>query len=348
SATQFPDFFNARIAGKPATEIIKDQKWLENEFIPAVQKRGAAIIEARGLSSAASAANAVVDHVQAMRSPTPEGDWFSGAVLSDGSYGIPEGLVFGFPLRTKGNGREIVQGLPLNEFARRKIEITTKELQEERELTVMLLVDVSSSGEFGSVEKFKNEVAAEIASVLSYSAIKNNDKVGLIVFSDTIEHYIPPQKGRAHIWNLIRTILNFVPEGRHTNLNLPLEYLLKVQKRKSVAFLISDFQAEGYLRNLRLVRQKHDLIAIAITDPRESELPDVGWVHLEDSETGETLLVDTADRTLTEQLARLKIKERQERKKQFHANGVDVIDIQTDRSLTQPLIQFFKMREKRL
>ncbi len=223
-----------------------------------------------------------------------------------------------------------------------------KEFREERELTVMLLVDVSSSGVFGSVEKLKNEVAAEIASVLAYSAIKNNDKVGLIVFSDKIEHYIFPQKGRAHIWNLIRTILNFVPEGRHTDLNLPLEYLLKVQKRKSVAFLISDFQAEGYLRNLRLVRQKHDLIALAISDPRESELPDVGWVHLEDSETGETLLVDTADRTLTEQLARLKIKEREKRKKQFHANGVDVIDIQTDRSLTQPLIQFFKMREKRL
>jgi len=223
-----------------------------------------------------------------------------------------------------------------------------KEFREERELTVMLMVDVSSSGEFGSVEKLKNEVAAEIASVLAYSAIKNNDKVGLIVFSDTIEHYISPQKGRAHIWNLIRTILNFVPEGRHTDLNLPLEYLLKVQKRKSVAFLISDFQAERYLRNLRLVRQKHDLIAIAISDPRESELPDVGWVHLEDSETGETLLVDTADRTLTEQLARLKIKEQEERRKQFHANGVDIINIQTDRSLTQPLIQFFKMREKRL
>ncbi len=223
-----------------------------------------------------------------------------------------------------------------------------KEFREERELTVMLMVDVSSSGEFGSVEKLKNEVAAEIASVLAYSAIKNNDKVGLIVFSDTIEHYISPQKGRAHIWNLIRTILNFVPEGRHTDLNLPLEYLLKVQKRKSVAFLISDFQAERYLRNLRLVRQKHDLIAIAISDPRESELPDVGWVHLEDSETGETLLVDTADRTLTEQLARLKIKEQEERRKQFYANGVDIINIQTDRSLTQPLIQFFKMREKRL
>ncbi|MEE8260700.1 MAG: VWA domain-containing protein, partial [Nitrospinaceae bacterium] len=217
----------------------------------------------------------------------------------------------------------------------------------ERELTVMLLVDVSSSGEFGSVEKLKNEVAAEIASVLAFSAIKNNDKVGLIVFSDKIEHYILPQKGRAHIWNLIRTILNFVPEGRHTDLNLPLEYLLRVQKRKSVAFLISDFQADGYLRNLRLIRQKHDLIAIAITDPREYELPDVGWVHLEDSETGETLLVDTADRQMAGKWTQLETKQRQDRKKQFHANGVDIIEIRTDQPLTQPLIRFFKMREKR-
>ena len=222
-----------------------------------------------------------------------------------------------------------------------------KEFREERELTVMLLVDVSSSGEFGSVEKLKNEVAAEIASVLAFSAIKNNDKVGLIVFSDKIEHYILPQKGRAHIWNLIRTILNFVPEGRRTDLNLPLEYLLRVQKRKSVTFLISDFQADGYLRNLRLVRQKHDLIAIAITDPREYELPDVGWVHLEDSETGETLLVDTADRQMIQQWTQFKMKQRQDRKKQFHANGVDIIEIRTDQSLTQPLIRFFKMREKR-
>jgi len=222
-----------------------------------------------------------------------------------------------------------------------------KEFREERELTVMLLVDVSSSGEFGSVEKFKNEVAAEIASVLAFSAIKNNDKVGLIVFSDTIEHYIQPQKGRAHIWNLIRTILNFVPEGRHTDLNLPLEYILRVQKRKSVAFLISDFQAEGYLQKLRLVRQKHDLIAISITDPREYDLPDVGWVHLEDSETGETLLVDTANRGMAQQWNRLKMKERQDRKKQFHTNGVDIIEVRTDQSLTQPLIRFFKMREKR-
>jgi uncharacterized protein (DUF58 family) len=222
-----------------------------------------------------------------------------------------------------------------------------KEFREERELSVMLLVDVSSSGGFGSVGKLKNEVAAEIASVLAFSAIKNNDKVGLIVFSDKIEHYIQPQKGRAHIWNLIRTILNFVPEGRHTDLNLPLEYLSKVQKRKSVAFLISDFQADGYLRNLRLARQKHDLIAISILDPREQELPDAGWVYLEDAETGETLLVDTSNRDMARQLTQIKMKERVERKRQFHANGVDLIEILTDRSLTQPLIQFFKMREKR-
>lgn len=222
-----------------------------------------------------------------------------------------------------------------------------KEFREERELTVMLLVDVSSSGEFGSVEKLKNEVAAEIASVLAFSAIKNNDKVGLIVFSDKIEHYILPQKGRAHIWNLIRTILNFVPEGRHTDLNLPLEFLLRVQKRKSVAFLISDFQADKYSRNLRLVRQKHDLIAISISDPREYELPDVGWVYLEDAESGETLLVDTADRKMVEQWTQLKLKEHQDRKKKFHTNGVDIIEVHTDQSLTQPLIRFFKMREKR-
>lgn len=150
-----------------------------------------------------------------------------------------------------------------------------KEFREERELTVMLVVDVSSSGGFGSYQKFKNEVSAEIASILAFSAIKNNDKVGLIVFSDKIEHYILPQKGRAHIWNVIRTILNFKPEGRRTDLNLPLEYLMKVQKRKSVAFLISDFQAESYEDKMRLARKKHDLVAMrsveALTTGRNRE-----------------------------------------------------------------------------
>lgn len=139
SATQYPDFQNAKIGGKPATEVITDRNWLENEFIPLVQKRGAAIIEARGLSSAASAANAAIDHVKSMITATPQGDWFSAAIRSDGSYDIPEGLVFSFPLRSDGNKWEIVQGLEVNEFARGKIQITQQELEEEKEITQHLM-----------------------------------------------------------------------------------------------------------------------------------------------------------------------------------------------------------------
>jgi len=211
-----------------------------------------------------------------------------------------------------------------------------KEFKEERELTLMLLVDVSSSGEFGSAGKLKNEVAAEIASILAFAAIKNNDKIGLIVFSDKIEHTIPPKKGKAHIWNIIRTILNFEPEGKGTNLSLPLEYLLNIQKRKATAFLISDFQDEGYEKKLKLAKQKHDLIAISISDPREETLPDVGLIQLQDTESGETL-----------QYAKLFQKKRAERKTYFHSIGIDTIEIHTDRSLTEPIIRYFKMREKK-
>lgn len=222
-----------------------------------------------------------------------------------------------------------------------------KEFREEREMTMMLMVDVSSSGQFGSRKKMKNEVAAEVASILAYAAIKNNDKVGLIVFSDKIEHFIVPQKGRAHIWRLIRTILNFQPEGRETNLALPLEYLLRVQKRKSVAFLISDFQAQGYETALRLARQRHDLVAIEITDPRELTLPPVGIVHLEDAETGKTLLVNTRDRVLAMKYEKLRAEEIQNRKKAFRSIGIDTIPIRTDGSLINPIIQYFKLREKK-
>ena len=222
-----------------------------------------------------------------------------------------------------------------------------KQFQEEREQTVLLLVDVSSSGQFGSSEKFKNEISAEIASILAFSAVKNNDKVGLIIFSDKIEHFIPPNKGRAHIWNVIRTILNFAPEGRQTDLNQPLKYLLNIQKRKCVVFLISDFQADGYEQSLRLARQKHDLIALAITDPRELELPKVGLVHLEDSETKETLLIDTNDSEMIQKFSAAKKKELRDRKKHFRSMGVDTIEIRTDQSLVTPIIEYFKMREKK-
>lgn len=223
-----------------------------------------------------------------------------------------------------------------------------KEFQEERELTVMLIVDVSSSGEFGSADRLKNEVAAEIASILAFSAVKNNDKIGLIVFSDKIERYIPPKKGKAHIWNVIRTILNFTPEGRGTDLSLPLQYLLNIQKRRTVTFLISDFQAEGYEKSLKLAKQKHDIIAIAITDPRELSLPNnIGLAHLEDAETGETLLVDTYDKQMTDRYRRLKQEEQANRIKFFKSIGIDVVEILTDQPLIEPIIRFFKMRERK-
>lgn len=222
-----------------------------------------------------------------------------------------------------------------------------KVFREERELTVLLMVDVSSSGGFGSHGALKNETAAEVASILAFSAIKNNDKVGLIVFSDQIERFIYPQKGRAHIWNVIRTILTFTPEGKRTNLNLPLEYMLKVQKRKSIAFLISDFQAPDYMDSLRRARKKHDLVAIHILDPREVDLPDVGLVHLEDAETGETVWVDTSDAAFRERYAKEKNKELHELKARLRSAGVDMIRIHTDRSPVNPIIQYFKMREKK-
>ncbi len=222
-----------------------------------------------------------------------------------------------------------------------------KEYIEERELNVMLMVDVSSSGEFGSIKKSKNEIAAEVASILAFAAIRNNDKIGLIVFSNKIEHYIPPKKGKAHVWNIIRTILNFKPEGKLTDLNLPLEYLLKIQKRKCIAFLISDFQATNYETNVKLVKQKHDLVAIAISDPRESHLPELGFIHLRDTESGEVRLIDTNDREMTSLLTSYERKKRGDLKNLFHSMGVDTIEIYTDGSLVEPIIRYFKIREKR-
>jgi len=222
-----------------------------------------------------------------------------------------------------------------------------KEYIEERELNVMLMVDVSSSGEFGSTGKFKNEISAEVASILAFAAIRNNDKIGLIVFSNKIEHYIPPKKGKAHVWNIIRTILNYQPEGRLTDLNIPLEYLLKIQKRKCIAFLISDFQATNYETNLKLAKQKHDLVAISISDPREKDLPKIGLINLRDSESGETLLVDTNDREMTKLLTSYEREKRGKFKKLFRSVGVDTIEIDTAGSLVEPIIRYFKIREKR-
>ena len=222
-----------------------------------------------------------------------------------------------------------------------------KEFIEERELTLMLLVDVSSSGSFGSDQKMKTEVAAEVASILAFAAIKNNDKIGLIIFSDKIEHHIPPKKGKGHIWNIIRTILSFKPDGKKTNLSLPLEYLLKIQKKKATTFLISDFQDENYESQLKLANQRFDLIAINIIDPREETLPEVGMVFLEDSETGNTLLVDTNDKEMLKKHKSLCIKKRQDRKMFFNSIGIDTIEVFTNKPLTDPIVKYFKLREKK-
>ncbi len=222
-----------------------------------------------------------------------------------------------------------------------------KEYIEERELNVMLMVDVSSSGNFGTSEKLKNEISAEVASILAFAAIRNNDKIGLIVFSDKIEHYIPPKKGKAHVWNIIRTILSYKPEGRLTDLNLPLEYLLKIQKRKCIAFLISDFLATNYETNLKLVSKKHDLVAIAISDPRETNFPKIGLVHLQDAESGENLIFDTNNQVAVKSYSLYMCQVRKKLKRLFHSIGVDTIEIHTHSSLVEPIAQYFKIREKR-
>lgn len=223
-----------------------------------------------------------------------------------------------------------------------------KVFDEERELTVMLMVDVSASGSFGTSSQLKGEVAAELCAVLAFSAIKNNDKVGLMIFSDKIEKFIPPRKGKQHVLRVIREILYFKPEDAKTDLSIALEYLNRVVKRKSIAFIISDFLTENYEKALQVANKKHDIIAIDIIDPREVELPNVGFLELEDAETGETVLIDTGSREIRETFFSESQETRDKREKFFKSIGVDNINILTDRSYVEPITKFFKMRAKRL
>ncbi len=223
-----------------------------------------------------------------------------------------------------------------------------KEFKEERELTVMLLIDVSSSGLFGTVKEFKNEVAAELGAILAFAAIKSNDKVGLIIFTDTVEKFIPPQKGRNHVWRVIREVVGHQPQKTKTDIKMALDFLNRVLDRRAVCFLISDFISEGYEKNLRITNKKHDLIAVSIADPRERELPSVGFIELEDAETGETILVDTSDRAIREGFKTLNEESTRGRNELFRSMGVDYINIQTDRSLIDPIMKFFLLRERRL
>jgi uncharacterized protein (DUF58 family) len=222
-----------------------------------------------------------------------------------------------------------------------------KEHREERELTVVLVVDVSSSGAFGTRGRMKNEVAAEVAAVLAYTAIRNNDRVGLIVFSDRVELFIPPKKGRAHVWRVIREILTFRPTGRGTDLEGALEFLGRVIRRRAVCFLLSDFQADGWQDRLRVVARRHDLTAIPVADRRETVLPRIGILELEDAETGELRLIDTRDRRVLEGFQELARRDRDQRRELFRSAGLGEIEVWTDEPYVESIIRYFRWREHR-
>jgi uncharacterized protein (DUF58 family) len=222
-----------------------------------------------------------------------------------------------------------------------------KRFVEERELTVLFLVDLSASGTFGSVAKTKNESAAELAALIAFAAVKNNDKVGLLVFTDAVEMYIPPKKGVTHSLRLIRELLSFEPRQTRTDIAAALDYLGRVHRKRAVVFLLSDFQGAGYERPLRVLSKRHDLIAISVTDPREAAMPDVGLVDLEDAETGERVTVDTHSlrvRARYEALGR----ERVDRLCELFASaGAGHIPIVTDHDYVRDLVRFFLARERR-
>ena len=222
-----------------------------------------------------------------------------------------------------------------------------KKFVEERELTVIIMADISGSGNFGTRNKMKIELMAEIGAVLSFSAIKNNDKIGLLLFTDKIEKFIPPKKGRPHVLRVIRELLYYKPKSRKTSINSALEYLGKVLKKRSVVFLISDFMDSDYERLLRILNKRHDIVGISISDPREKDIPDIGLVEFEDAETGEILFLDTGDDLLRKELAKKRGSFVDARNKAFMSMGIDSVDISTDKPYIEPLILFFRMRAKR-
>jgi len=223
-----------------------------------------------------------------------------------------------------------------------------KKYVEERELTVMLVVDASASGGFGTVQRTKREVAAEVCALLAFSAIRNNDRVGLLIFTDREEKHIPPRKGRNHVLRVIREVLTTRPQGKGTNLTLALESLSRGIRRRSVAFIVSDFLDVGFEKALRIANQKHDLIAVALSDPRERDLPPVGLLELEDAESGASILIDTWDRKVRSRFREEALRRAEARRRLFRQTSVDFVDLSTDLPYDVPLIRFFRNRARRL
>jgi uncharacterized protein (DUF58 family) len=227
-------------------------------------------------------------------------------------------------------------------------EAFVKVFTEEREMTVMLVVDVSESEHFGTRRSSKATVAAEICALCAFSAIRNNDRVGLILATDEVELLVPPKKGQKHVMRVVREILGHQPKSSGTNLKLALETLVKVQKRKSVCFVVSDFFDRGYERALALASSKHDVIPIVLEDVRDTEIPDVGLATFEDLETGEEIVVDTSDRNVRERYAALMRAHQIERDKLFKKLALDTVTIRTDGNYVEPLRKLFAKRTRRM
>ncbi len=219
-----------------------------------------------------------------------------------------------------------------------------KIFEEERELTVMLLVDVSRSGDFGTLASTKREMMTEIAAVLAYSVIANNDKVGLMLFSDRVEKYIPPKKGRGHMLRIIRELLSFEPSGSDTSLSEPLRYLTNVLRKRCTAFILSDFMAPPFTDALRVASGKHDVVALRISDRREKDLPDVGFMKVADPESGREAWVDTSSSVIRKEYARQWRIHDETVSSAFVSCGVDVASINTGSDYIKPLISLFKHR----
>ncbi len=223
-----------------------------------------------------------------------------------------------------------------------------KVFHEERELTVMLLLDLSGSHLFGTRGKFKRELLAEIAGMLAFLAIRTNDKVGAILFSSQVEKYIPPKKGAAHVWRLIKEIFTYEPQQLTTNIDAVLSYLNRVVKRQAIVFLISDCMDSGFDRSIRLTAKKHDLTVIRISDPAETVLPDIGLMTMQDPETGQVSLINTRSKSLREKWRNLHEQHTTRLNELFQKAGIDVEDVHTDRSAVDPLTRLFERRRRRI
>ncbi|MDA0986659.1 MAG: DUF58 domain-containing protein [Bacteroidetes bacterium] len=234
------------------------------------------------------------------------------------------------------------------DYSKRFEKLFVKIFEEERELSVLLLVDASKSSNFGTNLQFKNELATEICGALGFSAIKNNDKVGLILFSDEIEKVILPKKGKPHIFRILRELLTFEPKNKGTNISKVLEYVSAMIKKKTILFILSDFIDTDFEKPLRIAKNKHDVIAVRIVDKLEESIPKAGLLQLRDSETGQMRLVDTSQKNFQLKFASQFLKHQEILNNIFKKNKVDVITVKTGESYYKPLQQFFKAREKRM